>query len=207
MLHHVASLFFRSFVSSMMNATTNAINFRARFIQKVPIQKYNNKTQSYEPIRANFLELDPKNSRDVDAVCNISETWKGQLFAGDIANRAEKIERGELSEHNNKIYLLTTQKKKFHRLDDGKILGAMLIERKLAEPDEIRYFQVKPTLKYGIKNRKFAHVGEAMLESAKRIYNKAITLFSLAGAVGFYKKHGFKLINPDVVQFIWQNKR
>ena len=99
------------------------------------------------------------------------------------------------------------QKKKFHRLDDGKILGAMLVERKLAEPDEIRYFQVKPTLKYGINNRKFAHVGEAMLESAKRIYNKAITLFSSAGAVGFYKKHGFKLIDPDVVQFIWRNKR
>ena len=204
----------------MMNATTNTINFRARFIQKVPIQKYNNKTQSYEPIRANFVELDPKNSRDVDAVCNISETWKGQLFAGDIANRAEKIERGELSEHNNKIYLLTTQKKKFHRLkdgsflnleenrlDDGKILGAMLVERKLAEPDEIRYFQVKPTLKYGINNRKFAHVGEAMLESAKRIYNKTITLFSSAGAVDFYKKHGFKLVDPDVVQFIWRNKR
>ena len=64
----------------MINATTNEINFRARFIQKVPIQKYNNKTQSYEPIRANFVELDPKNSRDVDAVCNIYETWKGQLF-------------------------------------------------------------------------------------------------------------------------------
>ena len=47
------------FVSSMMNATTNAINFRARFIQKVPIQKYNSKTQSYEPLRANFVEVDP----------------------------------------------------------------------------------------------------------------------------------------------------
>lgn len=206
MLHQVANLFFMGFVSSMMNAATNAINFRARFIQKVPIQKYNSKTQSYEPLRANFVEVDPKNSRDIDAVCNISETWKGQLFAGDIANRAEKIERGELSEYNNKIYLLTTQKKKLHRLDDGKILGAMLVERKLADPDEIRYFQVKPTLKYGVKNRKYTHVGEAMLESVKQIYNKAITLFSSAGAVGFYQTHGFKLIDPEVVQFIWRNK-
>lgn len=191
----------------MMNITTNTINFKARFVSKTEIKKYNDKTNSYEPKIATIVEIDPKNERDINAMCEIADNWHGQVFVGDIANRAIKLKKGELSGDTNKIYLLTTQKNKLYRLEAGKILGAINVEQKYGEPDEIRYFQVKPNTKYDIKNRKYKNVGKALMNFTKSIYNKMIDLYSSVEGFKFYKCNGFKLIEPDVVKMRWVNKK
>ena len=113
------------------------------------------------------------------------------------------MSEGIMPTYNNHIYMATSQMQNFDKLDKNKILGLAQMRDGDSYIDYLRYFQVKPDLKYGTKNREYKHIGSAMIDSIKKIYNETIVLISSLSATGFYEKQGFKLLDLDLLKYIW----
>ena len=182
-------------------------NFGAKFIEQVNVQKYNPKTEAYGFDKLSFVEFDPVNKQDIDAIAGAVKTWKGQNYAGIIAQNAALMSNGFLSPEVNHIYLMTSQKDDFERLDKSKIVGLAQMQTGVEPEDNLRYFQIRPDLKHGVNRRKYKHIGSGMLDSLKKIYNKAITLIASYSAANFYEKQGFEIIDIDLLEYIWRAKK
>lgn len=184
----------------------NQTNFGANFINKVNIKRLDSKTNLYNACQASFVQFDPKNKNDLSAMSKAVKTWQGDHFARTIVNNAERIVNGMSSSKINHIYLLTTQKEKFDKLNRSEILGVAQMRSNKRDSDELWYLQVKPDTKYGEENRTFKSVGSGILNSLKAIYNKKITLLSSYFAANFYETQGFDLRDPMLLEYEWVNK-
>ena len=102
--------------------------------------------------------------------------------------------------------MLTTQNKDFENLDKKQILGLVQMQSDSISPDEIRYLQVKPDLKYGNNKRAYKNIGSQIISSLKAIYNKKITLISSFSAANFYEKQGFEITDLALLEFEWENE-
>ena len=185
----------------------SGLNFGAKYIEQVDVKKYNPKSTLYDSASLSFVEFDPINKRDTEAIANAVKTWKGQDYAGMIAQNANLVSNGFLSPEVNHIYLMTSQTHDFDNLDSKKILGLAQMQTGVDEEDNLRYFQVRPDLKHGIKNRRYKNIGSGMLDSLKKIYNKAITLIASYSAANFYELQGFEIRNTDLFEYIWRSRR
>jgi hypothetical protein len=55
--------------------------------------------------------------------------------------------------------------------------------------------QTNPEYRYGVKNREVKHIGEAIIQSLKKIFNKdSILLYSTEAGKPLYKKMGFETV-------------
>ena len=84
-LYLLAKNIFININTNMITNNYNSINFGARFINNVKLQKYNDETNSYDNVKASFVEFDPKNDKDLKAVQKVSTDWHGQLIAKNIS--------------------------------------------------------------------------------------------------------------------------
>lgn len=184
----------------------NQTNFGANFINKVNIKRLDSKTNMYKSCQASFVQFDPQNKNDLNAISKAVKTWQGDNFAGTIVNNAIRIVNGMTSSKVNHIYLLTTQKDKFDKLNREEILGLAQMRSNKKDPDELWYLQVKPDTKYGAEGRTFKSVGSGILNSLKAIYNKKITLFASYFAANFYETQGFDVREPKLLEYEWVNK-
>lgn len=199
----IANYFFRSFRISVMRINNySQINFNAKFLNNVTIQKLNPKTNNYIPTTASFVEFEPQNAKDFEAIKNAVTNWEGQVFATSIGTNAENIIKGTISNKINRIFMLTTQKDNFEKLDKEKVLGLANMEQLPNKPNELRYFQVKPDSKFGTNNRKFRHVGKEMLKSIQHIYKKGQLMASYSAA-NFYARMGLELIDANMLVYSW----
>lgn len=199
----IANYFFRSFRISVMRINNySQINFNAKFLNNVTIQKLNPKTNNYIPTTASFVEFEPKNKEDFEAVQNAVKNWNGQVFATSIGTNAENIIKGTISNKINRIFMLTAQKDNFEKLDKEKVLGLANMEQLPNKPNELKYLQVRPDLKFGEKNRQYIHVGEGILKSIQDIYQDGQLLASYSAA-NFYARMGLKLKDAYLLEYYW----
>ena len=112
-LYLLAKNIFININTNMITNNYNSINFGARFINNVKLQKYNDETNSYDNVKASFVEFDPKNDKDLKAVQKVSTDWHGQLIAKNISDYAELKAENNWQAQNKKIYILTAQKNGF----------------------------------------------------------------------------------------------
>ena len=76
-LYLLAKNIFININTNMITNNYNSINFGARFINNVKLQKYNDETNSYDNVKASFVEFDPKNDKDLKAVQKVGTGWYG----------------------------------------------------------------------------------------------------------------------------------
>ena len=183
----------------------NTPNFKAKFIGSTPIQKLNPKGK-YEKFEAAFLEFDPANKKDFNALKDISRYWYNSQYANDICECAKALALKFIDATKNKVYILTKQNKKFEKLNFQDILGLTEIELKKNKNDidiiNIHRIQVDEELLNTIRPE-FDHVGTGILNMIKEKYNKIIELNSVHSAIGFYENNGFQDLGTKDLRFRW----
>lgn len=193
------------------------INFKANYIKRVDIQKYDG--QNYNPCKANLVLL---NQKDMPALSEIADMWDTNLTRGIKSAYEYKLP-------DERLYAVTLQKDSFEKLYPSKVLGMTyfnensgssnrVIEFLHTRPDCISpdyksdfqklmqhikklIFRKKQIVK---KQPAYKHVGESLVSAMKELYpDKPIVLYSLSEAVSFYKKNDFIKKNGYM---IWFNK-
>lgn len=69
---------------------------------------------------------------------------------------------------------------------------------------ELMYLQVDPILLQKMEPPVYKSVGTGIINSLKRVYNKAIQLVSLYSATEFYVKNGFDVIDKEKLRYLWR---
>lgn len=194
----------------------NNINFKGSFIHNINIKKLEN--DQYVPHKASFVEMNPKDKRDVSALEKIANSWFG-LYDEVIYNGAL---HDSLVPPNRerRFYVLTEQTDTFEKMDYKKILGVVEFS-KLDDHNYVDFLQTNPkyikekpkknffgfTKKSKINNKKYSSIGSAILTSLKKISDNSIGLHALTGTEDFYKRNGFKrknLINFMTNYYFWK---
>ena len=83
----------------MINNVNNATSFKASYIDKINIQKLNNKNK-YVPYQANLVEL---NLSDLKTLEEINKKWKNNWLCGEFINWAKSLHN-----YSDKLFALTT---------------------------------------------------------------------------------------------------
>lgn len=168
---------------------SNSINFRAKLLHPVEIQKYDHKTKEYSPSEASFIEIDPNCKSDRNAMRRLTNEWCYAQYAQDIYNDVLEMSSEE-SRINSKFYAVTTQNKSLNSLDSSKILGITELSLDRKEP-YVEFLQVAPELTKMLNiEPKIKHVGTSILNSLKKMY-ESLTLYTSVSAFDFYQKNDF----------------
>lgn len=206
-LYLLAKNIFININTNMITNNYNSINFGARFINNVKLQKYNDETNSYDNVKASFVEFDPKNDKDLKAVQKVGTGWYGQFIAKNISDYAELKAENNWQAQNKKIYILTAQKNGFRDLKSDKILGLTMTSHSSCTGDEIDLLQTKPDCKHIERNRPYKGIGKNILKSLQKIYNKTFELTSTVEGANFYEAMGLELIDKACLRYKWTNPK
>ncbi len=174
------------------------ISFGATYISSALVQKNDHKKDTKKDVEVSFIELDPKNKVDLEAVHGVCEKWNLKdsyldiryLFFMFCARRG--FSKGA---PNTKFYAITTQKDNFNNPKTDDMLAVAEVEELDKDKLELKFLHVEPKHNNDSdSNSRFKYVGTALLDSLKNISkNKNIVVDSALSAVEFYKKNGFKL--------------
>lgn len=212
-----------------MNNNITPLNFGATFIKNVEIKKYNPKTNLFTPVNVSIVKYDSSNKCDFKSMETAVRGWKGEIFAKDIIEKAEKMRGSDSDNAHKQIYILTEQNENFDRLKSSKILGMANIQQifdlkteqspkgnkaKVAKildtkkqnlliTNELEYLQTRPDSVYKCNRRQFKGVGSAILNTIKELYS-SIELTAFYMAANFYEKHGFKNIESYKMKYKWK---
>ena len=182
------------------------INFNAKFIGKVQVQKFNPQTKLYHPQEVSFVEIEPNNIEDVMALSDAASMWINEKFASNIAYCANLLYQKILPEEKYKIYAITTQRSNFENLYENKLLGMAEVENIAPNAIDLNYLQVNSNIIYSYDEQPYKNIGSKIVESLKKLY-QTIELTSARGSVKeFYIKNGFKYKNKEKNQFVWQKE-
>lgn len=173
------------------------VSFTANHLKNVTI-KNQVAPNKFEPVVASIVELDIKDVRDLDAMCEAGKDWeqiKKNGFALDIyydATATCPMSSKELK--NKKYYALTTQTSDFKNLDSKKIQGLTLFFEQKGKYNEISALQVNPRANSEsvLGFRTYKNVGKSLVDYVKEISTKPIKVFSTHSSRPFYEKQGFK---------------
>jgi len=170
------------------------ISFKASLITSVDLKKKRNE-KSYRDCRANLVELSSKNEDDKLALAKIACDWEHEAsgFTYEVYNEIlkDKLYPDVKKEH---YYAITTQKRRFEKLEPEKILGVALFSEKKDSKNELNWLQVHPKNNSEYKqSREYKRVGDSIIHYIQKTFsNSPIYVQSGDSAVGFYKNNGFK---------------
>lgn len=191
----------------LIQNNSNNLNFKARFLQKIPVSKYNNKTKNYDKFLASFVEFDPKNTDDVKALAEAVKYWQNDSYACCILNVFEYCTRNLNNCSKYRTFALTSQKNNYDKLISDELLGLAQMELKDGQTHYLNYLQVNPDYieQYNIwGDRMYKGVGSGILSALKKIYNTISLKASSHGLDSFYKKNNFDLISKSDKKYLWE---
>lgn len=186
------------------------ISFQAKQIKlKNPynVKKLAENKMSYTEANISFVEFEPVNIQDYEALKKISKAWKEALFADNIKSVASDIIKRKKSKKDNRIFFVTKQTDNFHQLDSESVLGIAHMYKDDSNMAELKYLQVLPTTKYGSRKREFKEVGNSIVRSILSLYDCNVKVRPYYPAVSFYERLGFKLINLEKFEYLWKKTK
>ncbi len=191
------------------------ISFGARYISPAIVQKVMFKDAKVLPEKVSFIEFNPKDSVDLEAVYDVSEAWKTKdpypAMIYSYMSYCATCKAEEESE-NTKFYALTTQKDNFEKPEAEDIIALAQVNTAESVTDgtkdvvEIEYLQAKPEspLDNYFKPYKFKHIGTGILDVFKKIFKgRKLVLYSNPMACDFYLKNGFTQEDAVSAKFIY----
>lgn len=162
------------------------ISFRARYINSIPVlRQVDGKCQKQN---VSFVELDKNDKNDIDSLEKTDIKWGDESY---LMFARGCLEEG-VKDAKRHLYMATSQADSFEKLDENKILGAVVFDEGKNE-NHIELLQVEPNnLARKGKSATWKKVGTAIVNNLQTMFsNKPMTVFSAADAVGFYEKTGF----------------
>ena len=184
----------------------NNITFGAKYVGRSTIKRLNKATNEYVSHGVSFLEFDPNNKKDLDAIVKLAEKWKGARFGDDMASTANHLFFDKRNPGHEKIYILTTQNTNYSVPDIKQVLGLTQTSCDDGYSICVDYLQTKPSLmnnpNKSKKSPEYKHVGEGMLNAIKAKYHdKPIYLYPVGDVTGFYEKNGFTEISKEPLKY------
>ncbi len=170
------------------------ISFGAKYIDTAVAQKVYQDDKK-EPYKVSFVELNPLDESDREAVAEASERWGLPECSEAISNRMRLISKGHANDpENDKFYAITSQKDNFDTPESSKILAVCYTKERYDGNIKLPFLQVKPDGVELIKKPfKYNHIGTSMMDSIKKlVQGKTISLVSMPDAKPFYFANGFK---------------
>ena len=182
-----------------------SLNFQAKLIEQTQAKKLVYPEKDYQSVNLSFVEIEPANKRDINALREVAENWDCATFATDIYTTARALSRKSLDSESYKIYALSSQRQNFDQLISDDILGIAEFKKDGANTGNLNFLQVDPDLIMSYDKPRYKYIGTGILNSLKSLYSKAITLTSVYSAALFYEKNGFKLIKPENLLYKWKS--
>ena len=182
-----------------MNVNFSNLNFGAKYINTTQIKKYDYFEQKYFPMQVSFVEMEPANKSDREALYDLLAEWKECEFVAPIVDSFEY-----LSNEDNKVYALTLQGRDFDKLKSSEIVGLANMDITKGNIPELSFLQVDPDLLHKKESPVYKNVGTGIINSLKQIYNKAIQLVSMYSVTEFYVKNGFEIVDKKQLRYIWR---
>lgn len=181
------------------------VSFKASLVNYSTIIKRDLNNRKEENVVSSFVELDPQNSADHQALREIAYTWdRGASLANDIYDnftadryRARAFFATGIKNIKFRYFALLNQYQLSEKeLDSDSILGVASFIEEVDNTYTLQQIQTHPNHSHSATNREYRHIGEAMLKSILNlILNKDIKLFPVdENAKAFYKKFNFKQI-------------
>ena len=200
----IAKKIFSVFINSMKIQLSSNINFNAKPLSKTSIPRLSCYKNAYMPEEAFFVEIEPDNLKDIEALEKVHQTWKNEIFAGKILNTAWMINSGMYDSDFHKLYALTAQKANHANLNPNDILCVMEILRTFPESVYLNYIQGKPDTIHGTGGyTEFKHIGKTSIKCLHDYFKGlAITLNPTKAAEKFYAKIGFKCERKRPLRYI-----
>lgn len=196
----MAKNIFRNFKKNMIS---NNISFGAKFLYSSTIQKYDRAKNIFVDKGVSLVQFEPQNRYDKLAIKIANNKW-GRYFIGQsIYLCADMLSKKEASKEVNKILMLTEQTDNFKKLDATKILALAQTQQNKNLPMELKWLQVDPKFQYSNDGRTIKHVGKAIVDTLKNIYDELI-LDSSPNSKRFYIKQGFELVDDINARFLWK---
>ena len=185
----------------------NVINFNAKLIKSIRVEKYNGQKNQYYPEQVYFVEAEPDNPEDSTALGTAADYWVNEKYAAVIAHTSKLLNMKILDKNQYKVYAVTTQKDNLSNLDDRQILGMAEIEDAGKPVVELSHIQVKPEIIYALENPEYKKLGTGILNALKSLYSGIkLTSADSKSVINFYLKNDFKRLIPNTNRFIWLRK-
>ena len=174
------------------------ISFKAQKIDNVSVMQMIEGGNSYGPKKTSFVELKPYSEADKETLEGLSKNWSfwGDAFVDTILQDFDNYYTDRV--YDKQFFALTTQNCNHTRLNPYEVLGIVQARKMSKNKCYIDYIQTAPDTAYGAPVRAYKKVGKAMLDVLKKYYKGVeIRLYSVASAIDFYKKNGFKMVGDS----------
>jgi hypothetical protein len=176
------------------------ISFGARYINSIPVLKKDG--IDYQKQNIAFVELDMLDKNDLTSLVKTSDRWGDESY---LSVAKDSMEQG-VEEGKRHLYMATTQKDSFEKLDENKVLGAVVFDEGKSQ-NHIELLQVEPNnLAKTRKSATWTRGGSSIVKNLQTMFsNKPMTVFSASDAKGFYEKTGFvqEEGNKSGLAYVW----
>ncbi len=178
-------------------------SFGAKFVNNVNIGKLQSGAKRYCNDSVSFVEIEPNNVDDINALENCSKHWSYAKFADNIYHAVCAARNESKYYKDNRVYALTVQTDTFEKLNEDDILGLVHVSPLENNSLFIEHLQVKPDIIF-VNTPEYKGVGTGILNSLKQLTNK-ITLFPTKdkSVRDFYERNGFFEFPPGCNIFMW----
>ena len=176
------------------------VNFKAKYISNnYSIKAWSQATNKYRHKTVRLVQLDCSSENDYKALQTLSKLWsKEENFIDSILAKLYYV----LHKKNvpkRDIYLLTSQKKSFNKLDAKKILGIAEVTT-TGQTSSFDYVQTRPDSVYGKHGRKFKGIGDVLTKFViKNFGSNNLYGHTIEDKIAFYERHGFVVVQRNIV--------
>jgi hypothetical protein len=197
-----AKKLFSGFIINVMKINGNySPSFSAKLVSTKQIGKL--VKNAYQNDVVSFVEIEPHNANDINALGNAAKEWLYGDFACNVYHAACSIRDDSKYYKNSKVYALTSQNSNLEKLDSKNILGLVHVEKFSEGNLFIEHIVANPEI---IKSRtpEYNGIGTAILRSLKELCYK-ISCFpsKTESVIKFYYKNGFVEISAGTNCFVW----
>lgn len=176
------------------------INFKANYINTAQIKTYNMQNNTYQQNDVSFVEVDIKNSKDVNVINQVVKLWQDNSFANNIAYDINNIDKDDAKKEPFRVFALTSQTEGVENLDSNQVLALAKIEKTPDNNIFLEYLQVDPNIVYATGIPLIKHCGTAVLNGLKQLFRDR-SIFLNSRLEKFYTKSGFIKIGQN--QYFW----
>lgn len=176
-----------------INKITPNINFGARHVMDMNVGKLNG--DKYVQKDVAFVELDPTDKKDRNALKKIAHDWGYYCFAEDIYNEVNLCLKD--NPEKGQVFALTTQARNFENLDPDSVLGLAEIntkDKKKLHTVYIERLQTNPEYLDAYEKPQYRGIGTSIHKCLFKEYQgNRITLNAvpLTSVLEHYEKNGY----------------
>ena len=180
----------------MMRINNYTPSFGAVYHSTLNANKYCENTKTYEPTEINCLKYDKNNPNDIKALIKLCRLWiGGKEYYKTITDDILRQKGQGIYDNDLDIFILTTQKDDFEKLDEKQICGLSEVERLTESRNIVDYIEINPQYTHSKKSQ-WLGLGRALIDNIKKL-DKEFVLEADDDVIEFYEKNGLEKILPN----------